>query len=67
MLQGKGLRQHTCCVLLLNGQQKVFSQGMTHKGFHGQPDRKGALTSVWCVTIDAGAVVASEAGSCAGG
>jgi hypothetical protein len=67
VLQGKGLRQHTGCVLLLNGQQKVFSQGTTHKGCHGQPDRKGALKAVWCVTIDAGAVVASEAGLCAGG
>jgi hypothetical protein len=65
VLQSKGLRQHTGYVLLLNGQQKVFIQGMRHKGCHGQPDRKGALTAVWCVTIDAGAVVASEAGLCA--
>jgi hypothetical protein len=40
VLQGNGLRQGTRCVLQLDGQQKVFSHGMTHKQCPGH-DNKG--------------------------
>lgn len=40
-LQGNGLRQGTRCVLNPDGQEKVFSHGMTHKGCPAQGGKGG--------------------------
>lgn len=46
VLQGNGLRPGTRCVLHSDGQEKVFSHGMTHKGCpqHGGKGRTHYLT-----------------------
>ena len=53
VLQGNGFRQGTRCVLHPDGQEKVFSHGMTHKECPAHGGKGGAYHLLHCYSFTA--------------
>ena len=54
VLQGNGFRQGTRCVLHPDGQEKVFSHGMTHKECPAHGGKGGAYHLLHCYSAYSG-------------